>query len=94
MSQKVFNLTGPLEWEDSEFWGKTSLCRQFSIRTQTMNGKTEHVLWRRGADGRVIPKHLGAFATFEEAVAKAEDEKYDQPHKYNRIHDWKPRWPK
>jgi len=40
MKQDSMNLLGPLEWEDSDFWGKTSKCRRFSIRDQNINGKT------------------------------------------------------
>jgi hypothetical protein len=64
MKQDAMKLLGPLEWEDSAFWGMTSKCRRFSIRSQTVNGKTEHVLWRRGRDGTVIPINLGTFDTF------------------------------
>jgi hypothetical protein len=71
-SQASLNLTGPLVWEESENWGKTSACGRFSVRHQTVNGKEEFVLWRRGADGRVIPKQLGVFDTFEAAAAEAE----------------------
>jgi hypothetical protein len=92
MSQGELNWLGPLVWEDSDFWGKTSACRRFSIRGQKMNGKEEYVLWRRGNDGRVIPKHLGVFATFEEAAKEAEEQKYHAPPKRNGIYDWKPLW--
>jgi hypothetical protein len=88
-SQTSLNLTGPLSWEDSDFWGKTSACRRFSIRGQTIGGKQEFVLWRRGADGRVIPKNLGVFDTFEKASAAAEEAKYGDPPKRNKIYDWK-----
>ncbi len=94
MTQGKLNLTGPLTWEDSDFWGKTSACRRFSIRGQTINGKQEFVLWRRSDDGRVIPKHLGSFDTFEAAAAEADEHKYRDPPKRNGIHDWKSRWDK
>lgn len=93
-SQTSLNLTGPLVWEDSDFWGKTSACRRFSIRGQQVNGKQEFVLWRRGPDGRVIPKQLGVFDTFEQAAAEADEHKYRDPPKRNPIYDWKPTWPK
>ena len=79
MKQDAMKLLGPLEWEDSAFWGMTSKCRRFSIRSQTVNGKTEHVLWRRGRDGTVIPINLGTFDTFEKAAEAAEEAKYDTP---------------
>lgn len=94
MTQGSFNLAVPLEWEDSDWWGKTSKCRRFSIRSQTMNGKTEHVLWWRNEDGRVIPRHLGVYETFDEAVAAAEEAKYGEPPRYSKIHDWKSKWSK
>jgi len=94
MSQGKLNLMGPLTWQDCDFWGKTSACRRFSIRGQTMNGKQEFILWRRGEDGRVIPKQLGVFDTFEQAAAEAEEHKYRDPPKRNAIFDWKPTWPK
>lgn len=79
MTQGKLNMLSRLEWEDSDFWGKTSLCRRFSIRSQTINGKTDHTLWRRGKDGSVIPVNLGTFDTFEDAVEAAEEAKYDTP---------------
>jgi len=94
MSQGKLNLTGPLEFEPSEFWGLTSRCQRFSIRSQTTNGKTEHVLWRHGKDGRVIPKHLGVFDTMEKAREAAEEAKYGELPKYNKIRDWEPLWRK
>jgi hypothetical protein len=94
MTQSNFNLSVPLEWEDSDFWGKTSKCRRFSIRSQTMNGKPEHVLWWRNEDGRVIPKNMGVYESFEKAVAAAEEARYGEPPRYNKIYDWKPLWPK
>ena len=93
-SQASLNLTGPLVWEESENWGKTSACGRFSVRHQTVNGKEEFVLWRRGADGRVIPKQLGVFDTFEAAAVEAEEHKYRDPPKRNGIYDWRPRWGK
>jgi hypothetical protein len=92
MTQDKLDFTNPtaaLEWEDSDFWGKTSLCRRFSIRGETLNGKTEYVVWRRGADGRVIPKCLGRYHFWEDAVACAEDAKYGDPPKRNKMYDWK-----
>ena len=81
--------TGAIEWEDSDFWGKTSTCRRFSIRGETLNGKTEYVVWRRGPDGRVIPKCLGRYNSWQEAVDCAEEAKYADPPKRNKIYDWK-----
>mgnify|MGYP007090127674 CR=1 FL=1 len=88
MSQGKLIMLGPLEWEDSDFWGKTSKCRRFSIRTQTINGKTDHTVWRRGRDGAVIPIGLGTFDTFEEAVAAAEEAKYDTPKRRRQEFEW------
>jgi hypothetical protein len=89
MTQGKLEALMPLEWEDSDFWGKTSLCRRFSIRGQTLNGKKEFVLWARSDDGRVIPKHLGVFDTFEQAEAAANERKYGDMPKRNKIYDWK-----
>jgi len=66
----------------------TSKCRRFSIRSQTVNGKTEHVLWRRGRDGTVIPINLGTFDTFEKAVESAEEAKYDTPKRRRQEFEW------
>ena len=87
--QASLNLGGPLVWEDSDFWGKTSACRRFSIRGQTIGGKQEFVLWRRGADGRVIPKQLGVFDTLEKAAARAEEAKYEELPKASKMIGWK-----
>jgi hypothetical protein len=81
MSQGTLVLLGQLEWEDSGFWGQTSKCRRFSIRSQTIDGKTDHTLWRRGRDGKVIPINLGTFDTFEQAVLIAETAKLQKPQK-------------
>lgn len=88
MKQDSMNLLGPLEWEDSDFWGKTSKCRRFSIRGQTLNGKTTYTVWRRGRDGSVIPIGLGTFDTFEEAVNQAEEAKYDTPKRRKEQFQW------
>ena len=68
MSQGEMKLLGPLDWEESDFWGYTSACRRFSIRPQTLNGVTDYTLWQRGKTGDVIPKSLGTFKTFQEAA--------------------------
>lgn len=88
-SQTRLNLSGPLEWHDAPFWGKTSSCQTFSIREQTLAGKREFVLWRKGADGRVIPKNLGVFDTFEKAVERANEAKYEEPPKASKMIGWK-----
>jgi hypothetical protein len=88
MSQGTLVLLGQLEWEDSDFWGKTTKCRRFSIRGQTINGKTDYTLWRRGRDGKVIPMSLGTFDTFEQAVAAAEEAKYDTPKTRRQEFEW------
>jgi hypothetical protein len=87
--QTSLNLTGPLSWEDSDFWGKTSACRRFSIRGQTIGGKQEFVVWRRGPDGKTIPKNLGVFDTFEKAAARAEEAKYEELPKASKMIGWK-----
>lgn len=97
MSQSELNLSqplAPLEWVDSDFWGHVSKCNRFAIQPYTINGKKGFNVWRHGKDGRVIPKLLGAFKTFEEAAAHAEEAKYGGEPKYNKIYDWKSRWDK
>ena len=89
MSQGELTLLSPLVWEDAAFWGKTTACRRFSIRTQTINGKTEHVLWAMGKDGKVIPKWLGVFETFDDAVKAAEERKYGEIPKNRTLIGWK-----
>ena len=93
-SEMKLNPTGPLEWEQSDRWGLLSKCGRFAVSSQTVAGKTEHVLWARGADGRHIPKWLGAFDTIEDAKSEAEERKYGETPKRDGIFDWKPRWPK
>jgi hypothetical protein len=79
MSQDRFRFrdTGPLEWTEDDRWQLQSKCGRFAIRSQTVGDKTEHVLWRRAADGRIIPKWLGVSKTVEEAKQLAEDAKFD-----------------
>ena len=74
--QKIdLNHTGPLEWIDDDFWDKVSVDGRFCIRGQRVGEKAEYVLWRMGADGRVIPRWLGVFPTFVEAAELAENER-------------------
>ena len=74
--QKIdLNHKGPLEWLDDPFWDKVSVDGRFCIRGQKINDKSEYVLWRMGADGRVIPRWLAMTATFEEAAELAENER-------------------
>lgn len=93
-AEMKFNPTGPLEWEPSDRWGLLSKCGRFAISGQTVNGKTDYVLWARGPDGRHIPKWLRAHPTVEDAKAEAEDRKYGETPKRHGMFDWKPRWPK
>lgn len=87
--QRRLNLNEPLVWAEDPFWGKTTVCRKFSIRTQTIGGKTEHVLWAMGADGRVIPKWLGVFDKIDDAVKAAEERKYGSVPKSTTLAGWK-----
>lgn len=90
--QRRLNLNEPLVWvEEDPFWGKTTACRKFSIRTQTIAGKTEHVLWAMGSDGRVIPRWLGVFDKIEDAVKAAEERKYGDTPRSNRLADKGPK---
>lgn len=81
MSQGRFGFrhTGPLEWTEDDRWQLQTKCERFAIRSQTVNGKTEYVLWRKDQDGRIIPKWLGVAPTVEEAKQLAEDAKFDPP---------------
>jgi hypothetical protein len=72
-----FRDTGPLEWTEDDRWQLQSKCGRFAIRSQKVGDKTEHVLWRRGPDGRFIPKWLGVSKTVEEAKQLAEDAKFN-----------------
>jgi hypothetical protein len=94
MSQGEIKALSPLDWEESDFWGHTSACRRFSIRPQTLNGVTDYTLWQRGRTGDVIPKSLGTFKTFQEAADIAEEAKYGEEKRYNKIHDWKSKYAK
>ena len=94
MNQSEMKLLGQLQWEESDFWGHTSACRRFSIRPQTLNGVTDYTLWQRGKTGDVIPKNLGTFKTFQEAADFAEEAKYGEEKRYNKIHDWKSKYAK
>jgi hypothetical protein len=94
MSQGEIKALSPLDWEESDFWGHTSVCRRFSIRPQTLNGVTDYTLWQRGRTGDVIPKNLGTFKTFQEAADFAEEAKYGEEKRYNKIHDWKSKYAK
>jgi hypothetical protein len=79
-----------LEWIEADpFWGLQTPCGTFSIREQTVGGKREYVLWRMGEDGKVIPKWRGVFETFEEAAAKADEERFEGAPKRNKIFDWR-----
>ena len=69
------NHAGRLEWIDDDFWDKVSIDGRFCIRGQRVGDKGEYVLWRMGADGRVIPRWLGVFPTFAEAAELAENER-------------------
>ena len=74
--QKIdLNHAGRLEWIDDDFWDKVSIDGRFCIRGPRVGDKGEYVLWRMGADGRVIPRWLGVFPTFAEAAELAENER-------------------
>lgn len=77
MKQQTIDLNhaGRLEWIDDDFWDKVSIDGRFCIRGQRVGDKGEYVLWRMGADGRVIPRWLGVFPTFAEAAELAENER-------------------
>jgi hypothetical protein len=94
MSPGEINLLGPLVWQEAPFWGNTTACGRFSIRQQTINGVTDYTLWQRGKSGAVIPKSLGTFKTFQEAADFAEEAKYGEEKRYNKIHDWKSKYAK
>lgn len=81
MSQRQFQIhhVGPLEWVEDDSWGLLSKCCRFAIRGHTVNGKAEFVVWRRGRDGRDIPKSLGMAPTREQAIQIAEEAKFDPP---------------
>jgi hypothetical protein len=55
---------------------------------------TDYTLWQRGKSGAVIPKSLGTFKTFQEAADFAEEAKYGEEKRYNKIHDWKSKYAK
>lgn len=76
MSQAAFNLPIPLTWTVDKFWGRISQCRRFAITEQQRDGQPEFFVWHRGEDGRVIPKCLGIFQTWEMAVEIAERAAY------------------
>jgi hypothetical protein len=86
--QKIdLNHTGPLEWMDDPFWDKASTDGRFCIRGQRVGDKVEYVVWRMGADGRVIPRWLGVTSTFAEAAELAENARGEKPPSINLL--WK-----
>jgi len=75
VSQAAFRLNpaGPIEWVPDDRWGLLSKCGRFAIRKQVIDGQTEFAVWRRGPDGRSIPKWLGEAHTKQAAMSIAEE---------------------